>query len=125
MNVSRKDQVPSWFCSTHKTVALGVPLIQIIFGGRTDVGVISLPLLMYHPTQLIVGTLLVPKIERWLAKQPVAASTLGQSSSVGTGVNGGADGKEAEEAVVLLVTKGNLSVEGLLAEARERAARQR
>jgi sodium/bile acid cotransporter 7 len=46
------------FGGTHKTVAIGVPLINAIYEGSPYIGVYTLPLLIWHPMQLVVGTLL-------------------------------------------------------------------
>jgi hypothetical protein len=40
------------FCSTHKTVAMGIPLITTIFEDSPSLGLYTLPLLMYHPMQV-------------------------------------------------------------------------
>lgn len=40
------------FSSTHKTVALGIPLISAIFEDSENIGLYSVPLLIYHPLQV-------------------------------------------------------------------------
>ena len=45
---------------------LGIPIIQIIFGGQPEASVLSLPLLVYHPTQILLGALLVPVVQSWM-----------------------------------------------------------
>ena len=41
------------FCSTHKTVAMGIPLITTIFEDSASLGLYTLPLLLYHPLQVL------------------------------------------------------------------------
>ena len=40
------------FTSTQKTLGLGIPLINEMFGTKSDVGVLTIPLLIYHPLQV-------------------------------------------------------------------------
>ncbi|XP_046681910.1 sodium/bile acid cotransporter 7-B-like [Homalodisca vitripennis] len=54
------------FCATHKSLTLGVPILRILFAGYAHFSQITLPLLVYHPTQIILGGLLVPIFKRWL-----------------------------------------------------------
>eukprot|EP00629_Pelagomonadales_sp_RCC1024_P012073 CAMPEP_0119264154 /NCGR_PEP_ID=MMETSP1329-20130426/3317_1 /TAXON_ID=114041 /ORGANISM="Genus nov. species nov., Strain RCC1024" /LENGTH=388 /DNA_ID=CAMNT_0007263899 /DNA_START=170 /DNA_END=1332 /DNA_ORIENTATION=- len=61
-----KQRVMGLFGCTHKTVAMGVPLIGAIYPGR---GLYLLPLLVWHPTQLIVGSMLAPRLSAWVDRQ--------------------------------------------------------
>ncbi|CAM9127014.1 unnamed protein product, partial [Ectocarpus fasciculatus] len=45
----------SLYTCTHKTVALGIPLISAVYEGSDDVGLYSIPLLMYHPLQVVIA----------------------------------------------------------------------
>lgn len=56
------------FCSTQKTLSLGVPLIQIVYEGNTDLALLTLPLLLYHPFQIFVAGLLVGPIKSGINK---------------------------------------------------------
>ncbi|XP_048244258.1 sodium/bile acid cotransporter 7-like isoform X6 [Haliotis rufescens] len=60
------DTVALVFCCTHKSLTLGIPIIKIIFGGYDGLSVISIPLLVYHPVQILLGGLLVPTVKAWL-----------------------------------------------------------
>jgi sodium/bile acid cotransporter 7 len=46
------DRIAAEFCAVQKTLASGVPLAGVIFGGDPRTGLILLPLLIYHPLQL-------------------------------------------------------------------------
>ncbi|OWF55572.1 Sodium/bile acid cotransporter 7 [Mizuhopecten yessoensis] len=57
------------FCATHKSVTLGIPIIKIIFSGDPSMSVIAIPLLVYHPSQILLGSLIVPFLRGWLFTQ--------------------------------------------------------
>lgn len=49
-----EDRIAAVFCGSKKTIASGVPMAQLIFAGDPRLGVILLPLLIYHPLQLVI-----------------------------------------------------------------------
>lgn len=49
------DRTAAVFCGSKKTLASGVPMAQLIFGAHPAIGLILLPLILYHTLQLIVG----------------------------------------------------------------------
>lgn len=63
---SPPDAVAVLFCCTHKSLTLGIPIVKILFSNHPGLSVISVPLLIYHPTQILLGGLLVPTIRGWL-----------------------------------------------------------
>jgi hypothetical protein len=46
--------------STEKSLAMGIPLINAIYEHNPKVGLYVLPLLIWHPLQLILGSALAP-----------------------------------------------------------------
>ncbi len=62
LKLNREDAIAAYFCSVKKTLALGVPLAILIFGQRSDLSLILLPIMFYHPLQLLVNGLLA---NRW------------------------------------------------------------
>jgi sodium/bile acid cotransporter 7 len=64
------QRVAATVCSSQKTVALGIPLLRALLapglaaagtaGGGRSLALLSAPLLVYHPLQLLVGSCLVP-----------------------------------------------------------------
>ncbi|KAI7884246.1 hypothetical protein K492DRAFT_158637 [Lichtheimia hyalospora FSU 10163] len=70
MRFSREDTVAVMFCGATKTVAMGVPLINVLYesGDPGTVGVLSTPLLLYHVEQLILGNIEVDILKRWVQK---------------------------------------------------------
>ncbi|XP_065332910.1 sodium/bile acid cotransporter 7-like [Cloeon dipterum] len=60
------DVVAILFCSTHKSLTLGIPMLRILFGGYAHLSQISLPLLVYHPTQILLGSIVAAPLRQWL-----------------------------------------------------------
>ena len=57
-------------CSTHKTISLGVPLISsIVKAGSPNATLYYLPLLMWHPMQLVFGSLFTSNFARWIVSE--------------------------------------------------------
>ncbi|XP_027722770.1 sodium/bile acid cotransporter 7 isoform X3 [Vombatus ursinus] len=63
------DTVAIIFCSTHKSLTLGIPMLKIVFAGHEHLSLISVPLLIYHPAQILLGSLLVPTIKSWMVSR--------------------------------------------------------
>ncbi|KAJ8967029.1 hypothetical protein NQ314_003146 [Rhamnusium bicolor] len=64
-----QDVIAIVFCSTHKSLTLGIPILRIMFHGYSHLSQISLPLLVYHPTQIILGGLMVSQLKDWVHSQ--------------------------------------------------------
>ena len=62
MKFSREDEITAMFCGSKKTLASGVPMAKLIFGAHPGLGLILLPIMIYHPLQLIVCGVLA---QRW------------------------------------------------------------
>ena len=58
LRLNREDRITAYFCSVKKTLAMGVPLAVLIFGSRSDIPLILLPLMFYHPLQIFINGLL-------------------------------------------------------------------
>lgn len=58
LNFTVEDRIAAVFCGSKKTIASGVPMAQLIFAGDPRLGVILLPLMIYHPMQLVICGLL-------------------------------------------------------------------
>ncbi|HWL17765.1 MAG TPA: bile acid:sodium symporter family protein [Opitutus sp.] len=59
---SRADRIAAMFCGSKKTLASGVPMARLIFGAHPGIGVILLPIMIYHPLQLVICGVLA---QRW------------------------------------------------------------
>ncbi|CAH2301119.1 sodium bile acid cotransporter 7 isoform X1 [Pelobates cultripes] len=66
------DTVAIVFCSTHKSLTLGIPMLKIVFAGYEHLSLISVPLLIYHPAQILLGSVLVPTIKSWMLSRQKA-----------------------------------------------------
>lgn len=62
------DRIAAFYCGSHKSLATGIPFALAIFGTTADgserVGLIILPLMFYHPMQLLLGAVLGKARER-------------------------------------------------------------
>ncbi len=59
---SREDRIAAMFCGSKKTLASGVPMAKLIFGAHPGLGLILLPIMIYHPLQLFVCGVMA---QRW------------------------------------------------------------
>jgi sodium/bile acid cotransporter 7 len=48
------DRITATFCGSKKTLASGVPMAQLVFHGHPGLSLVLLPLMIYHPLQLVV-----------------------------------------------------------------------
>jgi len=62
LKLDRGDRIAAGFCAPQKTLASGIPLAKAIFGAHPGLSLILLPILLYHPLQLIVCGVLA---DRW------------------------------------------------------------
>ena len=58
----RADTVAMVFCGSNKSLASGVPIANVLFAGQAALGMILLPIMLFHPLQLVVCALLA---QRW------------------------------------------------------------
>lgn len=58
LGFSRADEVTAVFCGSKKSLANGAPIARVLFGQNPALGMIVLPLMMYHQAQLIVCSIL-------------------------------------------------------------------
>jgi solute carrier family 10 (sodium/bile acid cotransporter), member 7 len=65
LGFTRGDRIAAMFCGSKKTLASGVPMAKLIFGAHPGLGLILLPIMIYHPLQLVVCGVLA---QRWGAQ---------------------------------------------------------
>ena len=53
LGFSRADTVAIQQCGTQKSLATGLPMASVMFGGAT-LGTLIIPLMIYHMTQLVI-----------------------------------------------------------------------
>jgi solute carrier family 10 (sodium/bile acid cotransporter), member 7 len=64
LGFSLPDRIAALFCGSKKTLASGVPMARLIFGAHPALGMILLPIMLYHPLQLVVGGWLAGRFAR-------------------------------------------------------------
>lgn len=72
LRMGRADAISAYFCSVKKTLAMGVPLAMLIFGDTPDLPLILLPIMFYHPIQLLVNGILANRWARRAGEEPLA-----------------------------------------------------
>ncbi|MBY8234847.1 bile acid:sodium symporter [Vibrio fluvialis] len=58
------DEVAAVFCGTKKTLAAGIPMAKVIFGADPSLGMILLPIMLYHPIQIFYCVVLANRYAR-------------------------------------------------------------
>lgn len=64
LGLPKEDEVTGVFCGSQKSLANGAPIAQIIFGTNPALGAILLPLMIYHPLQLVACSALARRYRR-------------------------------------------------------------
>ena len=65
LHFSEEDRIAAVLCGSKKTLASGVSMAHLIFGAHPALGLILIPIMLYHPLQLAVGGVLS---QRWAAR---------------------------------------------------------
>ncbi|GLS90742.1 transporter [Psychromonas marina] len=55
------DEVAAVFCGTKKTLAAGIPMATVIFGSDPNLGMLLLPIMLYHPIQIFYCAILASR----------------------------------------------------------------
>lgn len=63
LGFSLEDRITILFCGSKKSLATGVPMAQVLFAGQT-LGVLLLPLMLFHQLQLMVCAVLAQRFAR-------------------------------------------------------------
>jgi sodium/bile acid cotransporter 7 len=69
---ARADEVTAVFCGSKKSLASGAPMARILFASHPSLGMIMLPLMLYHQLQLIVCSILARRYAQAADAQPEA-----------------------------------------------------
>ncbi len=62
------DEIVIVFCGSKKSLATGIPMAKILFAGNPALGVIVLPLMLYHQIQLMVCAVLAQRYAARLSR---------------------------------------------------------
>lgn len=71
LHFNHADKVAAVFCASKKSLAAGAPMAALIFGSNPGLGLILLPIMIYHPLQLVVCSVMA---ESYAHEQRTAAS---------------------------------------------------
>lgn len=61
LGFSRADRITILFCGSKKSLATGVPMANILFAGQATLGMIVLPVMVFHQIQLMVCAVLAQR----------------------------------------------------------------
>ncbi len=50
-------------------------MLNIVFAGNPLISIMALPLLICHPTQILLGSALQPTITKWMVDAEIRSST--------------------------------------------------
>jgi solute carrier family 10 (sodium/bile acid cotransporter), member 7 len=64
LGLERGERIAALFCGSKKSLASGVPMARVIFGSAPNLAVLLLPIMIYHPLQLVVGGWLAARFSR-------------------------------------------------------------
>jgi sodium/bile acid cotransporter 7 len=73
LDFNHADKVAAVFCASKKSLAAGAPMAALIFGSNPGLGLILLPIMIYHPLQLIVCSIMAESYANRLKVQAAAA----------------------------------------------------
>ena len=54
IHLNKEDQITAQFCGTKKSLVHGTVFSKILFGNMTSIGIILLPLMLFHATQILI-----------------------------------------------------------------------
>ncbi|WP_246624548.1 bile acid:sodium symporter family protein [Oceanobacter mangrovi] len=81
LGFSREDRITILFAGSKKSLATGVPMAQVLFAG-TSMGLLILPVMLFHQLQLMVCSVLAGRFARAGAAASAQAEVLEPAASV-------------------------------------------
>jgi len=63
MKMTREDTITAQFCGSKKSLIHGTAMSKVIFSGYSSIGVILMPIMLYHILQLLVVSALAKRIK--------------------------------------------------------------
>lgn len=64
LHFNREDRITAVFCGSKKSLVHGTVMSKVLFPGSGAVGLLLLPLMMYHALQLIVASIIANKLQK-------------------------------------------------------------
>ncbi len=62
LGFSRENQITAIFCGSKKSLVHGTVMSKVLFPGANAVGIVLLPLMLYHALQLIVASIIAQRM---------------------------------------------------------------
>src|SRR5690606_34375942 len=62
LRFNREDQITAQFCGTKKSLVHGTVFSKILFGNMASIGIILLPLMIYHALQILILSVVATKM---------------------------------------------------------------
>jgi sodium/bile acid cotransporter 7 len=73
LGLSKENEITLVFCGSKKSLASGIPLATVLFG-TSQMGVVVLPLMIFHQMQLMVCAVLARRYAERQAPAEAAAA---------------------------------------------------
>lgn len=64
LNFSRKDKITALFCGTKKSLVHGTVFSSVLFKGHPAIGILLMPIMVYHAYQILVISAIAGKYSR-------------------------------------------------------------
>lgn len=64
LKFNKEDEITAQFCGTKKSLVHGTVFSKILFGNMTFIGIILLPLMIFHALQLLIVSVIASKMAR-------------------------------------------------------------
>ncbi|WP_341220970.1 bile acid:sodium symporter family protein [Polaribacter atrinae] len=61
LKLNREDQITAQFCGTKKSLVHGTVFSKILFGNMATIGIVLLPLMLFHATQILIISIVATK----------------------------------------------------------------
>ena len=84
LRFNHADEVAAVFCASKKSLAAGAPMAALIFGANPGLGLILLPIMIYHPLQLIVCSVMAEGYAQRHKRVIAAQAECSASTPLGT-----------------------------------------
>jgi sodium/bile acid cotransporter 7 len=88
MRLGKPDAVAVVICGSTKTVAMGVPLISVMYKQVPYAGLLALPLIVYHALQVLLGGIMLDPLRKWCLSGANEGKAAGADSAAAPGAPG-------------------------------------
>jgi sodium/bile acid cotransporter 7 len=64
LSFNKEDQITAQFCGTKKSLVHGTVFSKILFGNTAAIGIVLLPLMLFHATQIVIISFIAAKLAK-------------------------------------------------------------